>query len=49
MWKFKLLGLSIALVFGVYSLILIYSVAMSIFRYAFGIQLPNPFSIFQTG
>jgi hypothetical protein len=47
MWKFKLIGLSIAIVFWVYSLILVYSVMMSIFRYAFGIQLPNPFSIFQ--
>jgi hypothetical protein len=25
----------------------VYSVMMSIFRYAFGVQLPNPFAIFQ--
>ena len=47
MWKVKLMGLLIATVFWVYSLILVYSVTMSIFRYAFGVQLPNPFLIFQ--
>jgi len=47
MWKVKLMGLLIATVFWVYSLILVYSVIMSIFRYAFDVQLPNPFSIFQ--
>jgi hypothetical protein len=47
MWKVKLMGLLIATVFWVYSLILVYGVTMSIFRYAFGVQLPNPFSIFQ--
>jgi hypothetical protein len=47
MWKFKLIGLLITIVFWVYSLILVYSVTMSISRYAFGVQLPNPFSIFQ--
>jgi len=44
MWKLKLIGLLITMVF---SLILVYSVTMSIFLYAFGVQLPNPFSIFQ--
>ena len=47
MWKLKLIGLLITIVFWVYSLILVYSVTMIIFRYAFGVQLPNPFSIFQ--
>jgi hypothetical protein len=47
MWKLKLIGLLITIVFWVYSLILAYCVTMSIFRYAFGVQLPNPFSIFQ--
>jgi hypothetical protein len=47
MWKLKLIGLLVTILFWVYSLILVYSVAMSIFRYAFGVQLPNPFSIFQ--
>ena len=47
MWKLKLIGLLISIVFSVYSLILVYCVTMSIFRYAFGVQLPNPFSIFQ--
>jgi hypothetical protein len=47
MWKLKLIGLFISTVFWVYSLILVYSVMMSVFRYAFGVQLPNPFSIFQ--
>ena len=47
MWKLKLIGLLITMVFWVYSLILVYSVTMSIFLYAFGVQLPNPFSIFQ--
>ena len=47
MWKLKLIGLLISIVFWVYSLILVYCVTMSIFRYAFGVQLPNPFSIFQ--
>jgi hypothetical protein len=47
MWKIRLIGLLITTVFWVYSLILVYSVTMSIFRYAFGVQLPNPFSIFQ--
>ena len=48
MWKLKLMGLLITIVFWVYSLILVYGVTISIFRYAFGVQLPNPFSIFQT-
>ena len=47
MWKLKLMGLLITIVFWAYSLILVYSVMISIFRYAFGVQLPNPFSIFQ--
>ena len=47
MWKLKLIGLFITIVFWLYSLILVYSVTMSIFRYAFGVQLPNPFAIFQ--
>ena len=47
MWKLKLIGLLMTIVYWVFSLILIYSVMMSIFRYAFGVQLPNPFSIFQ--
>jgi hypothetical protein len=47
MWKLKLIGLLITIVFWVYSLILVYSVTMGIFRYGFGVQLPNPFSIFQ--
>ena len=47
MWKLKLIGLLVTIVFSVYSLVLVYSVMMSIFRYAFGVQLPNPFSIFQ--
>jgi hypothetical protein len=47
MWKLKLIGRLMTIVFSVYSLILAYSVMMSIFRYAFGVQLPNPFSIFQ--
>jgi hypothetical protein len=47
MWKLKLIGLLMTIVFWVYSLILIYSVTMSLLRYAFGVQLPNPFSIFQ--
>jgi hypothetical protein len=46
MWKLKLIGLLVTILFWVYSLILVYSVTMSIFRYAFGVQLPNPFSIF---
>ena len=47
MWKLKLIGLLVTILFWVYSLILLYSVTMSICRYAFGVQLPNPFSIFQ--
>jgi hypothetical protein len=47
MWKLKLMGLLMTIVYWAFSLILIYSVMMSIFRYAFGVQLPNPFSIFQ--
>lgn len=47
MWKLKLIGLSISIVFWMYSLILVYGVTMSIFLYAFGVQLPNPFSIFK--
>jgi hypothetical protein len=47
MWKLKLIGWLMTIVFWAYSLILVYSVVMSIFRYAFGVQLPNPFSIFQ--
>jgi hypothetical protein len=47
MWKFKLIGLVMTIVFWVYSLILVYSVTISIFRYGFGVQLPNQFSIFQ--
>jgi hypothetical protein len=47
MWKLKLIGLLMTIVYWVFSLILISSVMMSIFRYAFGVQLPNPFSIFQ--
>ena len=47
MWKLRLIGLLMTIVFWVYSLILIYSVTMSLLRYAFGVQLPNPFSIFQ--
>ena len=46
MWKLKLIGLLVTILFWVYSLILVYGVTMSIFRYAFGVQLPNPFSIF---
>ena len=46
-WKLKLIGLLMTIVFWAFSLILIYSVMMSIFRYASGVQLPNPFSIFQ--
>jgi hypothetical protein len=46
MWKLKLIGLLVTILFWVYSLVLVYSVTMSIFRYAFGVQLPNPFSIF---
>jgi hypothetical protein len=48
MWKFKFIGLLMTSVFFGYSLILIYSVTMSVFRYAFGVQLPNPFSLFQS-
>ena len=47
MWKLKLIGLLMTIVYWVFSLILVYSVMMSIFRYAFGVHLPNPFSIFQ--
>jgi len=47
MWKLKLIGLLMTTVYWVFSLTLIYSVMMSIFRYAFGVQLPNPFSILQ--
>ena len=47
MWKLKLIGLLMTIVYWAFSLILVYSVMMSIFRYAFGVQLPNPFSIFQ--
>jgi len=47
MRKLKLFGLLITMLFWVYSLILIYSVMMTVLRYAFGVQLPNPFSIFQ--
>jgi hypothetical protein len=47
MWKLKLIGLFIIIVYSAFSLTLIYGVMMSIFRYAFGVQLPNPFSIFQ--
>ena len=47
MWKLKLIGQLMTIVFWVYSLILVYSVMMSIFRSAFGVHLPNPFSIFQ--
>ena len=47
MWKLKLVGRLMTMVFWMYSLILVYSVMMSIFRYTFGVQLPNPFSIFQ--
>jgi len=39
--------LLMTIVYWVFSLVLIYSVMMSLFRYAFGVQLPNPFSIFQ--
>jgi len=47
MWKLKLIGLLMTTVYSVFSFILVYSVMMSIFRYAFDVQLPNPFSIFQ--
>lgn len=47
MWKLKLIGLLMTIVFWAYSLILLYSVMMSVFRYAYGVQLPNPFSLFQ--
>jgi hypothetical protein len=47
MWKLKFIGILMTTVFWAYSLILVYSVTMSIFRYAFGVQLPNPFAIFQ--
>jgi hypothetical protein len=47
MWKLKLIGLLMTIVYWAFSLILVYSVMMSIFRYAFGVQLPNPFAIFQ--
>jgi len=47
MWKLKLIGKLMTIVFWVYSLILVYSVMMSNFRYALGVQLPNPFLIFQ--
>ena len=47
MWKLKLIGLLMTIVYWAFSLILVYSVTMSIFRYAFGVQLPNPFAIFQ--
>jgi len=47
MWKLKLMALLITIVYWAFSLILVYSVMMSIFRYAFGVHLPNPFSIFQ--
>jgi hypothetical protein len=47
MWKLKLIGLLMTIIYWVFSLILVYSVMMSIFRYAFGVHLPNPFSIFQ--
>ena len=47
MWKFKLTGLLMTIVFWAYSLILVYSVMMIIFRYGLGIGLPNPFAIFQ--
>jgi hypothetical protein len=46
MWKVKLIGRFMTIVFCMYSLILLYSVTMSVLRYAFGVQLPNPFSIF---
>jgi hypothetical protein len=41
MWKLKLIGLLMTIVYWAFSLILVYSVMMSIFRYAFGVQLPN--------
>ena len=47
MWKLRLFGLLITMIFWVYALILVYGVTMSIVRYAFGVQLPNPFSILQ--
>jgi hypothetical protein len=47
MWKLKLIGLLMTIVYWAFSPILVYSVMMSIFRYAFGVQLPNPFAIFQ--
>ena len=47
MWKLRLFGLLVTMVFWAYSLILVYSATMSIARYAWGVQLPNPFSIFQ--
>ena len=47
MWELKLIGLLMTIVYWAFSLILVYSVTMSIFRYAFGVQLPNPFAIFQ--
>jgi len=47
MWKLKLIGQLMTIIFWAYSLILVYSVMMSIFRYTFGVQLPNPFAIFQ--
>ena len=47
MWKLKLIGLLMTIVFWAYSLILLYSVMMSTFRYAYGVQLPNPFSLFK--
>jgi len=46
MWKLELIGRLMTIVFFVYSLFLVYSVMMSIFRYAFGVELPNPFLIF---
>src|SRR5262249_31163336 len=47
MWKLKRIGRLMTIVFWGYALILVYSVLMSIFRYTLGVQLPNPFSIFQ--
>ncbi len=47
MWKLRLIGRFMTILFCMYSLILLYSVMMSIVRYTFGIQLPNPFALFQ--
>jgi hypothetical protein len=46
MWKLRLIGYLMTTIYWAFSFVLVYRVMMSISRYAFGIHLPNPFSIF---